>query len=98
MISKFEISCLVGTHTVVYTSIQTNSNDVSKFDVKKRKLEVNSRVLQIFDDTKHNFGLILLTDGGPRTEDFAKLFASKLYTFPLRKEGGDDKFSLLAIK
>ena len=99
MISKFEISCLVGTHSVVYTSIQTNGNDVSKFDVKKQhKLAVNSRVLQIFDDTKHGFGLILLTDRGPCNLDFAKLFASKLYTFPLHKEGGGDKLSLLAIK
>ena len=73
MISKFEILCLVGTHDVVYTSIQTNGNDVSTFDVNRRNLPVhvddgvNRRVLQIFDDTKHNFGLILLTDGGPCT-------------------------------
>ena len=53
-----------------------------KFD-DKHKIKVNGRVLDVFDDTKYNIGLILLTDEGPETKDFAKLFTSKLYKFPL---------------
>lgn len=85
MLAKFEVSCLVGTHTLLYTEIQESENESFKFNPVLEKLDVGDRIVQLVDDKTHAFGMQLMTDSGPRGQDYVQHFESKLYTFPLRQ-------------
>ena len=57
MLAKFEVSCLVGTHTIKYSEVILNDDDSYSFNQKLEKLNVESRVVRLIDDKTHAFGM-----------------------------------------
>lgn len=64
MLAKYEIACLVGTHTFAYTDIEYEQSGY-KFQKRIHKQKVKSRVISMYNDPEFGYGLILLTDDGP---------------------------------
>ena len=98
---KYEICCLVGSHTFVYTEIIPKLYVEDEFRFKKDifPMQLNQRVIEIKDDNSHALGMIILTDLAEYQSDFSKSFDCMLYTFPLdQRRNGGLKLSLIKMR
>ena len=84
LVQKYEICCLVGTHTFAYTEIMPKLYVEDEFRFKKDiwKMHIDSRVISIKDDNSHALGMIILSDEAPYQRDFNISFETNVFTFP----------------
>jgi len=50
-----------------------------------KNVKMKARIVRMVNDASNSFGMTLLTDDGPESEDFTKMYGSStlLYKFPL---------------
>jgi len=100
LIEKFEIVCLVGTHTFAFTRV-LSVNGQPKFDRKVETLKSKGRVLNVVNDKLFGFGIFCLTDTGEEAFPYNTQLDCSLYSFAESKPpgpGSSGEIQLVGLK
>ena len=88
--NKHHLICFIGTHTIRTVVVKPNG-DLLKMP-QARSAKPPGRIVNVFD-AQCGAGILVLTDGEPRWQDFERTLECKLNTFSLSsvpKHGGRD--------